>query len=213
MQDEEVRLKRIRSERIARTKRLLRWLPRRANMHKYPVLRPFAESARKRHYLWSFRAKPVVIALYVGSILTFLPLYGVQMLLSVIAAFLFRANLPVLFGLQFVTNPFTILPVYFAAYQIGRVFLSLVGIRVPNLNRAQIEVLFENMREGQWGENFAYFATVFGTTTLGGAMIGLFIGTIASWLYRFGAYEVTKTYERLRELQIRRESNEPNEKP
>lgn len=201
MTEEETKLKRLRSERIARTKRLLRWLPRRTNVHKYPILRWFAEAARKRHFLWSFRTRPVVVALYVGSILTFLPLYGIQMLLSVIAAFLFRANLPLLFGLQFITNPFTILPVYFAAYQIGRIFLSLIGLNAPLLNRAQLEVLFQNMREGQWGENFAYFATVFGTTTLGGIMIGLFIGTLASWIYRFGAYEVTKTYERLRELQ------------
>lgn len=208
MNEEEARLRKIRRDRIARTKRILRWLPRRTNLHRYPGLKRYATRARRTHELWSFRTRPVVVALYAGSILSFLPLYGVQLVLSVLAATLLRANLPILVGLQFITNPLTILPIYFAAYQIGRVTLGLLGVSVPLLNRAQLEVLLQNIfAMTAWGENFAYFAKVFGVTSLGGIILGIFVATIASWIYRLGAYEVTKTYTRLRELQEQREAN------
>jgi uncharacterized protein (DUF2062 family) len=204
MTAEEQELLAQRSVRIARTKRLLRWLPRKANLHRYPVVKWFAAAARQRDYLWSFRVRPVVASLYAGCILSFMPLYGVQALLSVLLSFALRANLAVMVGLQLITNPFTVVPAYYAAYQVGRATLSLVGMEVNNLNRAQLEILLNNMFSGKWGSNLSYLFGVWGVTMLGGFMIGLFVATVCSWLYRFAAMEFARNYERLREIQRQR---------
>ncbi|MCC5838933.1 MAG: DUF2062 domain-containing protein [Opitutales bacterium] len=204
MTAEEQELLAQRSVRIARTKRLLRWLPRKANLHRYPVVKWFAAAARQRGYLWSFRVRPVVASLYAGSILSFMPLYGIQALAAVLLSFALRANLAVMVGLQLITNPFTVVPAYYAGYQVGRVMLSLVGVEVNNLNRAQLEILLNNMFSGKWGSNVSYFFGVWGVTMLGGFMIGLFVATICSWIYRFAAMEFARNYERLREIQRHR---------
>ena len=45
----------LRFKRIRRLKRWMRPLPRRSNIHNYPVLKLFAETAYKRAHLWSFK--------------------------------------------------------------------------------------------------------------------------------------------------------------
>lgn len=201
---EEHRLFHKRRERIARVKRILRWMPRRANVHRYPVLKWFAVAARKRSYLWSFRIKNVVPAIYAGCILSILPLYGVQLFLAVILAFALRANLPLLATLQFITNPVTALPVYFASFRIGRIVLNMFGISTPQLNIQEMQVLVEAVKAGEFGINIQYLLTIFGMTMLGGLILGIFLATIASTLYQLAAHEVTVSYNRLRTLQMAR---------
>src|SRR3546814_1580974 len=50
----------------------------------------------------------VLPALYVGCVLSLLPVYGIQFGLALIFALLVRGNITVLMGLQLITNPFTI---------------------------------------------------------------------------------------------------------
>lgn len=204
MTQEEAQLKELRAARVARVKRLLRLMPRRSNVHKYPVLKWFAAAARKRDYLWSFRVRAAIPALYAGSILTFMPLYGVQLLLSVVLAFILRANLPILVALQLVSNPLTILPIYYIAYQIGKLFIMMFGLEGPHLTMHELDILLRTFRSGEWGANLRFLAIVFGLTNLGGAIIGTFVGTILSIVYKLGAYEVSVTYHRIRDLQQRR---------
>ncbi|PJF37773.1 MAG: DUF2062 domain-containing protein, partial [Phototrophicales bacterium] len=99
-------------------------MPRRATLHNYPFIKFFAESARKRAYLWSFRVSEVIPAIYAGSIISFLPLYGIQIPLAFACALLFRANLMILVGLQFITNPVTIVPIYSLEYFLGDMVLK-----------------------------------------------------------------------------------------
>lgn len=80
MNPEEQMLHEQRRERVARVKRLLRWMPRKATLHRYPVLRRFQKEAMERAYIWSFRVNAAVPALYAGTILALLPLYGVQLI-------------------------------------------------------------------------------------------------------------------------------------
>ena len=111
-----------------RLRKLLRPLPRRANIRRYPVIKRFAEMASKRPYLWSFKREQVVPALYVGGVISLLPLYGVQFLAALGAALLFRANLTVLIALQFITNPFTIVPIYAFTGWVGVELMQLMGV-------------------------------------------------------------------------------------
>ncbi len=114
--------------RRARLRRLLRHLPRRDNAHRYPVIRWFGEAARARPYLWSFKRAQIVPALYVGWVISLLPIYGAQILVGFLAALLLRANVTVTVALQFVTNPLTIVPVYAFTGWIGTQIMTLQGI-------------------------------------------------------------------------------------
>jgi len=212
MTREEESLKQLRRERIARTKRILRWMPRRTNIHRYPGLRRFAKTARRNLDLWSFRVAHVIPALYAGCILAFWPLYGIQIPLSVLFALFLRANLPILFSLQFITNPVTIIPVYYVTYQIGRLFLSLLSVDTPQLNAGEIRILVQSVGSGDWILNLKYFFTVWIVTALGGTIIGSFAATIGSTVYRFMASEIAKSYRRLIELQALRKAAETKNK-
>jgi len=205
MTHEEQRLRRLRHERIARTKRLLRWMPRRTNVHRYPGLKWVAAAARRRHYLWSFRVRPAVWAIYAGTILSLLPIYGVQVPIALLLAFLLRANLPILVSLQFITNPLTALPIYYVAYHIGRLFLLFLGHHAPMLDRHELHVLIEGIKAGEWGANAAYVGTVWAITALGGLIVGTFVASIGGMLYRLAAHEVSVTFHRLKELQNQRQ--------
>lgn len=118
---------RERFARIRRAKFFLRFMPRRARFHTYPVIGRFADFARKRSYLWSFRSPDVRPAIYVGSVLAFLPVLGLQMLLAFALAVLLRRNVMVLVGLQFLTNPFTVVPSFYLTHQVGSAVIHHSG--------------------------------------------------------------------------------------
>lgn len=113
--------------RIRRVKQMLRFMPRRAVMHKYPLVGRFAEGARQRAYLWSLKPEHMRPAFYAGSILSLLPVMGVQLPLALLLSILLRANFMVLGGLQFITNPFTAAPIYYATHQLGAYVIRHAG--------------------------------------------------------------------------------------
>lgn len=115
---------------LARRRRLRRWLrplPRRANVARYPVIKWFAEAARRRPYLWSFKRPQVLASLYVGSVLALLPVYGLQVLIGLVLAVLIRGNLTVMIALQMITNPLTLAPIYVGTHQLGSWLIGWSG--------------------------------------------------------------------------------------
>jgi uncharacterized protein (DUF2062 family) len=113
--------------RLRQLKRFLRFMPRRAVFHKYPLIGRFAAIARKRSYLWSFKSPEVRPALYAGTVLSLMPLLGVQLPLSFGLALLLRCNFMLLGGLQFVTNVFTAAPIYGVTYWVGKSVIEASG--------------------------------------------------------------------------------------
>ncbi len=199
MTEPEDELKAARWRRMRRVKRWLRPLPRRTNIHRYPILKFFAETARKRAYIWSFREENAVPAIYAGCILTLLPLYGLQLALAFLLAILLRANLPILIGLQVVSNPITAIPLWVADYQIGRIVLGVLGVESMALQRGEIRATLTRFITGNWGENFERMASVFGITCLGAVVMGLFFGLVGSFTYRIVARRTAASYHLLTE--------------
>lgn len=167
MTNEEIKIRSLRHARIRRVKQFLRWLPRRANLEKYPVIKWFAKGARKRPFLWSFKVANVTPAFYAGSIIAFLPFYGIQFGLAVAVAFIFRANLPITCGLQILTNPLTLPPVYLINYMIGK----------------KIIAIFE------FGESAGGSGNWFHALMIGGFFTGLVLGGILDVAYRLAAWQ------------------------
>ena len=170
-----------RRRRIRRLKKWMRPLPRRSNIHRYPVLKWFSGTARRRVFLWSFRSREMVTALFLGLIVAFMPLVGIQMLIVFFLALWFRANLPVIVALQWVSNPFTMGPIYFADYQIGLAMMELFSIAPepnpllqPDYDWAHFEL-----------RDLGALLDTFPPMMLGGLALGSFIGLVVAVAYKW----------------------------
>jgi uncharacterized protein (DUF2062 family) len=170
-----------RRRRIRRLKKWMRPLPRRSNVHRYPVLKWFSGMARRRVFLWSFRSREMVTALFLGLIVAFMPLVGIQMLVVFFIALWFRANLPVIVALQWVSNPFTMGPIYYADYKIGMAMMELFSIAPePNpLLQPDYDWAYFELR------HLGALLDTFPPMMLGGLALGSFIGLVVAVAYKW----------------------------
>ena len=113
--------------RIRRAKFWLKYMPRRARFHTYPIVGRFSAFARKRNYLWSFNYLNIRPALYLGSVLTLIPIPG-QLPLGFLLCLLFRSNFMVMGALQFVSNPATGPFFLYGTYKLGAVTLDITNL-------------------------------------------------------------------------------------
>lgn len=81
--------------------------------------------------LWHFNRHSLNKAVYIGVLSAFFPLPG-QMLLALIGALIFRANVPMALGMTWITNPLTSLPIFYAGYYIGAKIIDvpMISLRV-----------------------------------------------------------------------------------
>lgn len=201
MSSEEHIAREERFARLRRLKQLLRFMPRRAVMHKYPLVGRFADIARKRAYLWSFKSAHLRPAFYAGSILSLLPVMGVQLPLAFLFCLLVRGNFMVMGGLQFITNPFTAAPIYYATHQLGKTIIESSGfghsvdtvdpndmdssdliVGPPRLEPAKIVPPPPN--EMRWGRRIG---TAINALVIGGVISGALLGLLLDLLWRLGA--------------------------
>jgi hypothetical protein len=171
-------------QRRRRLRRLLRPLPRRANLARYPVLKWFAAHARRAAFLWSFKRANVIPSLYVGSVLAFLPLYGLQIALGLGTALAVRGNLTVMIALQMITNPLTIVPVYGLTAWVGLGAMALSGVG------------------DTWPVPLRYTNALF----VGGALVGLAFALLADLTWRLLAWEARVFSARLAALRRHRDA-------
>lgn len=179
-EDETIKLE-DRRRRIRRLKKWMRPLPRRSNVHRYPVLKWFSGMARRRAFLWSFRSREMVTALFLGLIVAFMPLVGIQMLIVFFIALWFRANLPVIVAVQWVSNPFTMGPIYYADYQIGLAMMELFSIAPEPNPLLQPDYDWAHFELGDLGALLDTFPPMM----LGGLALGSFIGLVVSVAYKW----------------------------
>lgn len=80
----------------------------------------------KRDYLWHINRRSVSVAFASGLFCAFMPV-PVQMLLAAACTIVLRANLPIAVITVWITNPFTVTPIFYFCYLVGRQSLSLLG--------------------------------------------------------------------------------------
>jgi uncharacterized protein (DUF2062 family) len=73
--------------------------------------------------LWSVQRRSVTSAFAAGLAICFIPL-PVHLPLAVLVAILARVNMPVIVATVFIVNPFTVVPLYYAAYRFGALLLG-----------------------------------------------------------------------------------------
>lgn len=202
--------RRERHARFRLWKQLLRYVPRRAALHRYPLVGRFAEMARKRSFLWSFRIQHLRPAFYSGAILSVMPVMGVQLPVAFLLALLLRANFMVLGGLQFITNPVTAAPIYYATHQLGKTVImwSGFGASVPveedidAVNGESLPTQFappivsSAPEEGMhWGRRIG---TAINALVIGGAIVGSLLGVALDFTWRFLAQRIGPRHLHLR---------------
>ena len=172
--------KKERFKRIRRIKKFLRPLPRRSNIHKYPVLKWFSETAYKRSYLWSFRSSEINAALFWGIWISMLPIVGIQMLVVFFVSLIVRANLPLIVALQWISNPLTMGPIYFADYKIGLSVLHLLGIDYQKNKLLSAEYKWSDFTFS----DLLRLIDTFPPMLVGGSVLGISVGLSTVFLYK-----------------------------
>lgn len=101
---------------------LKKTLPDHETIRRNPWLRPF-ENSLLHPRLWHLNRRSAAGAVAVGLFCGLIP-GPLQMLGAALVALLLRVNLPLALLTTLYTNPFTIVPLYLLAYQIGRLVLG-----------------------------------------------------------------------------------------
>ena len=172
-------------KRIRFVKKILRHMPRKASLHRYPVLNKFADVARKRSYLWSFRVEDVIPAFYTGWLITFIPIPSVvQICVAFFIALVCRANVMILVCLQLLSNAVTCVFMVPFAYKTGDLVVKILGKHAVSLGT-------EVGTKGAiyYSEKVVH---LFATTTLGAVILGVIFGTISTLIYRYFAQKYSK---------------------
>ena len=172
--------KEARFRRIRRLKKWMRPLPRRSNIHRYPVLKWFAKTAYDRSYLWSFKGNAMVQALFWGIWIAMLPIVGIQMIVVFLLALIVRANLPLIVALQWISNPFTMAPIYFADYEIGLLILELFGVEYGRNKLLTAEFDWSSIEFADLWE----LVDTLPPMMVGGSVVGISLGVLAVFLYK-----------------------------
>lgn len=98
-------------------------------------LRPMAARLRESWYfrllgprltdsrLWSVNRRAITTSFGAAIAISFIPLPA-HLLIGLVAAMIWRLNLPTMFGSLLLLNPLTAVPLYYAAYRVGTLVLG-----------------------------------------------------------------------------------------
>jgi uncharacterized protein (DUF2062 family) len=198
---------------------MLRFLPRKARFHRYPIIGRFADIARKRAYLWSFRTEHVRPSLYAGAIVALLPIMGVQTLAAFLLALALRSNMMLLIGLQFITNPFTAAPIYYGTYQLGHTVIEASGFGVSSeVEPVDSLITLDHPESGveddktppttlAWTQRLG---TTVNSLVIGGIIAGGFLGLLFDQIWRFGAARAAAHHAKVVERKRHSDSTPPH---
>ncbi|HEX6734553.1 MAG TPA: DUF2062 domain-containing protein [Azonexus sp.] len=101
---------------------LKKYLPDHEAIRRNRWLRPF-ENTLLHPRLWHLNRRSAAGAVAAGLFCGLIP-GPLQMLGAALCAVFFRVNLPLALLTTLYTNPFTIVPIYLAAYQLGRMIIG-----------------------------------------------------------------------------------------
>ncbi len=99
----------------------------------------------------------LALGIAIGMFVTFTPLIGFQMVLSVFLAWLLRANKLVGVPLVWISNPFTIIPIYYPCYVVG---CRLLGTPVVSDEWDQLQSSWQALLSDpatQWGDKVRFW--------------------------------------------------------
>ena len=102
---------------------LKRIMPDHRTMREHPHLQRFGQRLAEPK-LWHLNRRSIAFGLALGLFVGFMPILG-QMFVAAALAIVARVNLPIAVMAVWITNPITMGPIYFIAYQMGAAMLAL----------------------------------------------------------------------------------------
>jgi uncharacterized protein (DUF2062 family) len=148
-------------------------IPTKDYIKEHPQLRFLSKYIHHADF-WHMNEKSVANALLVGLFCAALPIPG-QMILAIVLGIPFRANLLLCVSLALVSNPFTMAPIAFASYSLGRLILDSEPISFQSVHYF-----------------FTHLDLIWMPFLLGSVMLGLISGGIG--------YALTRIFWRIRNL-------------
>lgn len=94
-----------------------RWMPDAKHIKDHKHLKVFGDFIHDPN-LWHLNRHSVATAFTVGLFAAFIPM-PFQMILAAALAIFFRSNLPISVALVWLTNPFTMPPLFYLSYKVG----------------------------------------------------------------------------------------------
>ena len=153
----------------------------------------------------------IALGTAVATFIAFLPLVGLQTLISISIAAALRANKAVCIPIVWITNPFTLVPIYGACFGLGRwVMASPTGTDSGNVlnelgQQQQLNVLTLEF----WKDLFSRLAGLGLELWVGCAIVGVVLGA-ASYLAALWGVSAYREKRRLRLLRKSLLRSKPN---
>ncbi|MBN1437275.1 MAG: DUF2062 domain-containing protein [Sedimentisphaerales bacterium] len=151
----------------------------------------------------------IALGIALGLFIAWTPTVGIQMMLVLAAATLLRANKLVGVPLVWISNPLTIVPIYFFNYCLGRYILSLFLER-PSHSYEEVKAIVTKIAHTgiieqlfslqAWHEAFSVLLKVSGELWIGSVIIGLILAVPCYFVSYHGIiwYRAHRPHFRLR---------------
>ena len=116
--------------------------------------------------------RSIAAAVALGTFIAFLPLYGLQMIVSAVLATLFKVNRPAAVLMAWISNPATIPFFLWAQYLVGN-FILHFEFKIKPATEARFQQVADTLSEFEWSHFSDSVGRVFnGFLGLGGAVLG-----------------------------------------
>lgn len=162
-----------------RRSRFFKHMPTSQSIQENRFLKPFSAYLH-HHFLWQFNRRGVAgglaVGLFVGILIPF-----AQILFGAIGAILVRVNLPVAAFATFATNPFTVPPLYYAAYRLGKFLLGDASNGALNPGMIS-KVANEQAEVGNWFTNIIDWVQSVGPQLMAGLAVIAVVAAAAGYV-------------------------------
>lgn len=100
----------------------------------------------------------IALGVAIGTFVAFTPTVGIQMAIVLLLTWCFRANKAISLPIVWISNPLTLVPIYWACYHVGRFLLNAPstsadwwsGLSTPPAGFAQIRFYWDRFAEIAW---------------------------------------------------------------
>ncbi len=168
-----------------RRSRFFKHIPTSESIQENRFLKPFSRYLH-HHFLWQFNRRGVAgglaVGLFVGILIPF-----AQVLFGTIGAIVLRVNLPIAAFATFATNPFTVPPLYYAAYKLGNAVIgsdeAASGAASATLGAGMFnKVVNEQGEVAHWYDNLIAWVQTVGPELMTGLAIIAVVSAVAGYV-------------------------------
>lgn len=118
----------------------------------------------------------IAAGVFVGTVVAYQPIVGLQMVVGAIACRLLRVSVVASLPLAWITNPFTVIPIFYATYKLGAVFVG------GSASYDDVRSVFTAIDQlGCWQgtvQGTRLLADIFWPMVVGGAIVGVVNGAL-----------------------------------